>query len=269
LSSIYKKMINNIIFFILISFFISNCTKRAYYTIDYNEYITKQNIDQKQKIINTKAMHKATMRPYIVFGKKYYPTISQIGDKTLGVASWYGSDFHNKKTSNGEIYNMYALTAAHKTLPMNTMVKVKNLENSKEVIVRINDRGPFVNKRVIDLSNQAAKKIDMIKKGTAKVRLTIIGFNGKIAKTKLEKRKKYTINEYFLQIGVFRIKKSAIRVKEKFNLILENEYKVSIKKSHIGKKPIYKVLISGFRSKNEIEDFQNSNELYEAIIIAN
>ncbi len=92
-------------------------------------------------------------------------------------ASYYADKFHGRKTSNGEIFNMYQLTAAHKTLPFNTVLKVTNLSNGKSVQVRINDRGPFVKGREIDLSKAAAVKLDMIKSGTAKVKLEIV--NGK------------------------------------------------------------------------------------------
>ena len=95
--------------------------------------------------------------------------------KSSAVASYYADKYHGRKTSNGEVFNMYDLTAAHKTLPFNTKVKVTNLSNGKSVIVRINDRGPFVKGREIDLSKAAAVKIGMIKSGTAKVSLEIIG----------------------------------------------------------------------------------------------
>ena len=132
------------------------------------------------KINNSREMHKYTMRPYTVFGIQYYPFIAKIGDEFDGIASWYGPDFHSKKTSNGEIYDMYDMTAAHKTLPMNTVVRVYNQENGKSIIVRINDRGPFVRGRIIDLSNKAARDIDMVGKGTAKVKITVLGYNGEI-----------------------------------------------------------------------------------------
>jgi len=131
-------------------------------------------------IRNSKAMHRATLRPYTVFGVRYYPKVENMGAELRGIASWYGPNFHAKKTSNGETYNMYAMTAAHKTLPMNTMVRVDNLENGKSAIVRINDRGPFVAGRIIDLSNKAAHKIDMVRKGTVQVKVTVIGYNGEI-----------------------------------------------------------------------------------------
>ncbi|WP_082757846.1 septal ring lytic transglycosylase RlpA family protein [Candidatus Desulfofervidus auxilii] len=94
--------------------------------------------------------------------------------ETEGIASWYGPGFHGQRTASGEVYNMYKYTAAHKTLPLGTYVRVINLENGKTVIVRINDRGPFKKGRIIDLSYAAAKKIGMIASGTARVKLDII-----------------------------------------------------------------------------------------------
>ena len=91
-----------------------------------------------------------------------------------GIASWYGPNFHGKLTANGERYNMNDYTAAHKTLPFNTVVQVDNVENGKSVIVRINDRGPYVDNRIIDLSRKAAQEIDMIGNGTASVRLMVV-----------------------------------------------------------------------------------------------
>jgi rare lipoprotein A len=91
-----------------------------------------------------------------------------------GIASWYGPNFHGKRTANGERYNMNDYTAAHKTLPFNTMVKVDNVENGKSVVVRINDRGPYVDNRIIDLSRRAAQQIDMIGSGTTSVRLMVV-----------------------------------------------------------------------------------------------
>ncbi len=92
----------------------------------------------------------------------------------VGVASWYGPTFHGKSTANGEIYNQNELTAAHKTLPFNTVVKVTNLDNGRSVIVRINDRGPYSGNRIIDLSRAAAAEIQMIGPGTAQVRLELV-----------------------------------------------------------------------------------------------
>ncbi len=123
----------------------------------------------------TKTVVPATQRPYTIDGKTYYPLPSAEGFKETGLASWYGEPFHGRKTSNGETYDMFTLTAAHKTLPMNTQLLVHNLENGRELVVRVNDRGPFVQGRVIDLSVACAKQLGLYGKGTAKVRLTALG----------------------------------------------------------------------------------------------
>lgn len=134
--------------------------------------------DFKSSPNTSAASQRATMRPYTINGKTYYPTTVSVGDTASGIASWYGPDFHGKKTSNGETYNMNAMTAAHKTLPMNTMVRVTNLGNGAQTTVRINDRGPFVAGRIIDLSKAAATSIGMIGAGTARVKLEVVGFYG-------------------------------------------------------------------------------------------
>lgn len=172
-----NSYLKNSLFLGLLSIFLfTGCSQKSY-DVDYDKFYKDT---KNSKINNSKEMHRYTMRPYSVFGIKYYPFVANIGDQFDGVASWYGPDFHDKKTSNGETYNMYDMTAAHKTLPMNTVVKVDNLENGRSIIVRINDRGPFVRGRIIDLSNKAAHEIDMYRKGTAKVKITVLGYNGEI-----------------------------------------------------------------------------------------
>jgi len=230
----------------------------------YRNY--NRNIPTKMR--DSKAMHRATMRPYTVLGKKYYPTYAHIGDTFRGIASWYGPNFHAKKTSNGEIYNMFAHTAASKTLPMNTMVKVDNLDNGKSTIVRINDRGPFVAGRIIDLSNAAAHKIDMVKKGTAHIKLTVLGFNGKIAKTAQEKKEVQSVSNYYIQVGVFSRIEGANITKKRFEMILDDNHKVILKDGTLNGKKIKRVWISGFRSQNEAQDFKKDNNLHGAMIIA-
>ncbi len=111
---------------------------------------------------------------YEVFGQRYYVMPSSAGYRERGVASWYGKKFHGRRTSNGEIYDMYAMTAAHKTLPIPTQVRVTNLSNGRNIVVRVNDRGPFVHNRVIDLSYAAAKQLDMIRNGTAMVEVSVL-----------------------------------------------------------------------------------------------
>lgn len=113
--------------------------------------------------------YKAT--PYEVLGKRYTPLQNGFDYRAEGSASWYGSKFHGYHTANGEEYDLYGMTAAHKTLPLPTYVQVTNLENNRKVIVRVNDRGPFYSDRIIDLSYAAAAKLGFADKGTARVRV--------------------------------------------------------------------------------------------------
>jgi rare lipoprotein A len=115
---------------------------------------------------------------YEVFGKRYYVLASSEGFVERGTASWYGPGFHAASTSLGEPYDMYAMTAAHKTLPIPAYAEVTNLRNGRKVVVRINDRGPFVGDRIIDLSYTAAAKLDMLLAGTAPVEVRVISTRG-------------------------------------------------------------------------------------------
>jgi rare lipoprotein A len=112
--------------------------------------------------------------PYEVFGKKYRVMASSEGYRERGTASWYGSKFHGRRTSSGEPYDMHLATAAHKTLPLPTYAEVTNLDNGRSVIVKINDRGPFKDDRIIDMSYGAALRLDMIRTGTARVEVRVI-----------------------------------------------------------------------------------------------
>ncbi len=210
------------------------------------------------------------MKPYSISGKIYYPTVVKVGTVYKGTASWYGYDFHGNSTSNGEFYNMYAYTAAHKTLPMNTILKVTNLKNGKSVIVRVNDRGPFAANRIIDLSYAAAKKIDMIRDGTAPVKITVLGFNAKIAPSKTAKPqkivKKVTLSNFAVQIGSFQSLQGAYRYKEKYNRYL-NRYYAIIKKFIYNNKPVFKVWLKGFKSEKEARDFIAANHIPGSFIV--
>ncbi len=114
---------------------------------------------------------------YEVYGKRYYVQATSADYREKGVASWYGKKFHGRLTSSGEPYNMYAMTAAHKTLPLPTRVRVTNLQNKRSVVVTVNDRGPFVHNRVIDMSYAAAQQLGMIRDGTAMVSVEALPFD--------------------------------------------------------------------------------------------
>lgn len=156
-------------------------------------------------------------KTYKVFGKKYHVLTSNKGYKKKGTASWYGRKFHGRRTSSGEPYDMFAMTAAHKSLPLPTYAKVKNLSNGKEIIVKINDRGPFVDDRLIDLSYTAAKKLGVYDTGTAKVLVTVIDpkeykkyrhkKSAKIVASKASYQK-----PLYVQLGAFKNKNNADKI---------------------------------------------------------
>lgn len=148
---------------------------------------------------------KGWQKPYVVNGERYEPLLSHEGFVQDGVASWYGDDFHGKPTSNGETYDMYALTAAHKTLPLGVYVKARNKRNGREVVVRINDRGPFVKERIIDFSYTAARELGITEAGTAPVRIEALGYRGDDADGKAVYRPpaSYDAGSYTVQVAAF------------------------------------------------------------------
>ncbi|MGD8810567.1 MAG: septal ring lytic transglycosylase RlpA family protein [Gammaproteobacteria bacterium] len=130
---------------------------------------------QQQAVVNPPRSERGNPQEYEVMGRRYRVMHSGDGYRDTGVASWYGRDFHGRPTSSGERYDMFALTAAHKTLPIPTWVEVTNQRNGRAVIVKVNDRGPFVDDRIIDLSYAAALELDMINSGTAPVFVRALG----------------------------------------------------------------------------------------------
>jgi len=144
-------------------------------------------------------------KPYVVFGKRYVPLKSSAGFRQKGTVSWYGKKFHGKRTSSGEAYDMYKMTAAHTVLPIPSYAQVTNLKNGRSVIVRVNDRGPFKHDRVMDLSYAAALKLDVVKSGTAEVEIVAIGENSSTSKTQAIKIPQTTSGEelLFIQLGAF------------------------------------------------------------------
>jgi len=133
------------------------------------------------------------------------PAVEPRGPIQAGIASWYGPDFHGKPTSSREIYDMHDLTAAHRTLPFGTHVMVTNLENGRSVVVRINDRGPFVKGRIIDLSYAAARALDMIRAGTARVRIEVLSrYSPPLSSV-----------SYAVQVGAFVERANALRLRDR------------------------------------------------------
>jgi rare lipoprotein A len=167
-------------------------------------------------------------RPYKVAGKWYQPQTHARGFRQRGIASWYGKKFHGRKTSNGETYNMYGISAAHKTLPFNTVVRVHNLDNGKKIDVRINDRGPFVQGRIIDLSYGAAQKLQLVGPGTARVEIAALGAVDGPAALDKENRTygpvEYDRGVFTFQIGAFRDKNNAEKLRARLDENYQNAH---------------------------------------------
>ncbi len=236
-------------------------------------------------------MYRATMKPYCVGGVTYCPTTVTVGERFRGTASWYGPNFHGGLTSNGEQYNMYDYTAAHKTLPINTIVRVTNLKNGKSTTVRINDRGPFVKDRIIDLSYQAAKSIDLIRHGTTPVELEVISFDNRANryahKPKAKASASATASEnqahrrpaapkplsvvqrggFSVQIASFGDKKRADAFKRKCYNAASSEHPIRIKTKKRAQRPIYAVEITGFGSIEEARDYIRRYRYKEAFVV--
>ncbi|TNE70555.1 septal ring lytic transglycosylase RlpA family protein [bacterium] len=160
-----------------------------------------------------------------------------------GVASWYGPGFHGKQTANGEKYDQEELTAAHKTLPFNTLVRVMNLDNGKSVVVRINDRGPYAKGRIIDLSRGAAKKLDMLNSGTARVRLFLVRGDAREVNARANSDELFAV-----QIASYNDSKGA----EAKASTVKNAW---VKSYKVDGKTVYRVFVGKFNSKEDAQDF--------------
>lgn len=222
------------------------------------------------------ARHKWTMKEYCVLGKNYKPTYVSVGQTMNGISSWYGPDFHGKMTSNGEVYNMHGQTAAHKTWPMDTMVKIKNLQNGKSTVVRINDRGPFVQGRIIDCSYAAGKAIGLDSMGIAKVQIKVVGFAGEVQSEatiarniREHKEVRVVITDFGIQVGAFRRFEGAQIYKKKYAQ-LDKRYQPIVKRfDDVEGAPLYRVWLMGFKTEDEAKDFILCHGLDGAFIIRN
>ncbi|MEZ5524528.1 MAG: septal ring lytic transglycosylase RlpA family protein [Pseudomonadales bacterium] len=239
--------------------------------------------------------------PYVVMGKRYWVMPSGLGYAATGTASWYGTKFHGHLTSNGEVYNMYGMTAAHKSLPIPTYVKVTNLNNGRYVIVRVNDRGPFHEDRLIDLSYAAATKLGYAKQGTAPVRVeaidpvawqrnqratvpvayqpvtTTVGSvqaegnsQAQLTKAALETRSlAATLDNIYVQVGAFVSFDSANRLKQQVQgmtdqpvtVFLDQQRTPNLHKVQVG--PLKDVTLA-----QQLREMINSNGLGSAMILA-
>jgi rare lipoprotein A len=230
-------------------------SKGAYYLDDGPEEVIPENLSSIPNAIPKKEpLNKFSNRPYKVFGKTYYPMTSLKPYMATGYATWYGKKYHGNKTSIGEVYDMYKMTAAHKTLPLPCYVKVTNLKNDKTVIVRVNDRGPFVKDRIIDLSYAAANRLEIIEKGSELVKVELIDLDKKVKVSKISK-------QIYIQAGLFSDEKNANNLINKIKKLgtVKNE---NIKK--IKNEDQFQVLIGPFKNnqKAEIKKDELSNNFF-------
>ncbi|MCP5130560.1 MAG: septal ring lytic transglycosylase RlpA family protein [Pseudomonadales bacterium] len=189
------------------------------------------------------------MSPYTIDGVTYEVLDDHTEYRVRGTASWYGAKFHGHETSNGEIYNLYLASAAHKTLPIPCYARVTNLANGKSIIVRVNDRGPFHSDRVIDLSYGAAVKLGYMEAGTTEVEVAVLNVVG------VDDRRGSVAGDYrYLQLGAYSTISSAQRLQDKLQELLESPVFVSEVQS--GESLLYRVRVGPMTRPGEIQDVQ-------------
>lgn len=209
-------------------------------------------------------------RPYKVMGQWYHPRASAHGFRETGYASWYGRPFHGRKTSNGETYDMYRISAAHKTLPFNTVVRVRNLENGTELDVRINDRGPFVRGRIIDLSYAAARKLGVVGPGTARVEIVALGTLDREASqagAPVFRAADYNTGVFSFQVGAFRQKDNAEKLRNRLQTRYDNAHIVPYDS---GPDTYYRVRVGRYRTLADARKWESRliEEGFEPFIVA-
>ena len=212
-----------------------------------NKHHVKTGTHPSKKLIALSEKRKGQLEPYEINGERYYPLPSSDGFVQSGKASWYGKKFHGRRTANGEIYDMYKKSAAHKTLPFDTYVQVLNLSNNKQTIVKINDRGPFVKGRIIDLSYAAAKEIGLVGPGVAKIKIVALGKQVEQLNTPLGIKPVVEINDlnrgqFTVQVGAFSERHNALKLADRLKVIF-NYVDVSVY-NDLSNRTLYRVRVS-------------------------
>lgn len=237
-----------VILIVTVVFAFSGCAPkgRYYQHQDSAPKVVPKKVTSHDAVAEYVSYAPANMRPYTIRGIRYQPLSTGKGFSDQGYASWYGQKFHGHKTSNGEIYDMYQMSGAHKTLPLPSFVRVSNLENGKQVVVRVNDRGPFHSGRVIDLSYAAALKLDMLKTGVAKVKIDVIHVDqeGKITVGRspiIKKAINQNSQQLFIQVAALQnktqVEKLAKRLQTQYQRPYKTRFEKGIYKLHLGPIP--------------------------------
>lgn len=210
--------------------------------------------------------------PYKIGRTWYQPMKHAQGFRERGIASWYGEDFHGRKTANGETYNMYGISAAHKTLPLGTYVSVRNLRNDQTIVVRVNDRGPFIRGRIIDLSYGAANKIGLVGPGIAPVEIVALGMPKTTPETKQGEPAympaNYYVGDFTIQVGAFREQANALALKSKLAQAYDNVH-IVLYESNQG--TFYRVRVAKCTTIDEARQYEKklaSDGFSDAIVVA-
>jgi rare lipoprotein A len=200
-----------------------------------------------------------TQKPYTIDGKRYEPLSSHQGFEQEGIASSYGQEFHGRTTSNGERFDMYTMTAAHKTLPMGVSVRVQHKRSGKVVVVRINDRGPFVGDRIIDLSEAAAAQLGMLQEGLALVKVTALGYtvDGNASSSGYRQPINYDSGIFSLQVASFTIKANADRYADELKKRFGS---ADVQEARVQGKTFYRVRMGRYNSLRLAQAGQEQHE---------
>ena len=227
----------------------------AYYLDDGPDKNPPENLDKiPDAEPKYEALSKRASRPYVAFDKKYIPMKKIIPFEEEGYASWYGKRYHGRKTSIGETYDMYQMTGAHKTLPLPCYIKVTNLKNKRSVIIRVNDRGPFIDQRIVDLSYAAAHRLDIIKNGSELVKIEMV--NPSLAKKNLieplqDASASNSIKSFYIQAGAFSSEENASYL---INRLSKIKFKKSLSIKKLNKNSLHLVAIGPYASKEIAEE---------------
>jgi len=254
-------MINSSRYFVLVIFvlLVIGCAPkgRYYQHQDSAPEIVPQNVTAKDVVPKYESYASANMRPYTIRGIRYQPMKTGKGFSDEGHASWYGQKFHGHKTANGEIYDMYEMSAAHKTLPLPSFVRVTNLKNGKKVLVRVNDRGPFHSGRVIDLSYAAALKLDVLKHGVANVKLDVIHVDqaGKVTVGRspviINQNTDKTGKQVFIQVAALQNKTQIDQLASGLKALYQRPYTTRFEKG------VYKLHLGPMKNDHEADKLLN------------
>ena len=228
--------------------------KGAYYLDDGPEENPPDNLDKiPDATPKYEPLSKTANRPYVAFNKKYFPMKKIIPFTEKGHASWYGKRYHGRKTSIGETYDMYQMTGAHKTLPLPCYIKVTNLGNNLSVIIRVNDRGPFIDERIVDLSYAAAHRIKIIERGSELVKIEMV--NPSLVKNDIKEINKdlskvSSTKNFYIQAGAFSNEDNASNLMNRLSKIKFKDV-LNIKK--INKNSLHLITIGPYNNQQNAE----------------